>query len=503
MTVVKKLKFIVVDRGVSPRSRAGDFILVRDGWDDFHFKTTFRLLYTEDDGDRITLGTVKIGQFGQVGEVGLDGRTKVESTFNSLDHRYFSVGQDREYYEAVMNLDGGLGPQVLAALQDIALSDERYSAAKGQAVTKESLFRDLTERVVQDQFRRISRGGAVLTDYNFTYNYPPSTGLLGPRLTFDVMPNSMPPSNVHVLIGSNGAGKTTLLNNMAHSLLGTPGDDRAGYFESAGGVRAVPFANVVTVSFSAFDPFADLAPTLDLNYSYVGLRSAVTSGVPKSDSALTQDFVESLRRCGTDLRRNRWLRAMNILYADPLLEESRITDFVGGDAGDSAEVEQIFHQLSSGHKIVVLTITRLVECVEEKTLALLDEPEAHLHPPLLSAFTRALSDLLEDRNGVAIIATHSPVIVQEVPETCVWTIRRTGRILNVERLDEETFGEGVGTLTSRVFGLEVTSTGYHQLLRKAIADTDGTYDEAVRFFGGHVGGEARAILRGLARRPRV
>lgn len=46
---------------------------------------------------------------------------------------------------------------------------------------------------------------------------------------------------------------------------------------------------------------------------------------------------------------------------------------------------------------------------------LIDEPEGHLHPPLLSAFVRALSELLVNRNGVAIIATHSPVVLQEVP----------------------------------------------------------------------------------------
>lgn len=59
-----------------------------------------------------------------------------------------------------------------------------------------------------------------------------------------------------------------------------------------------------------------------------------------------------------------------------------------------------------------------------KTLVLIDEPESHLHPPLLSAFIRALSDLLLDRNGLSIIATHSPVVLQEVPKRCVWKINR-------------------------------------------------------------------------------
>jgi predicted ATP-dependent endonuclease of OLD family len=78
-------------------------------------------------------------------------------------------------------------------------------------------------------------------------------------------------------------------------------------------------------------------------------------------------------------------------------------------------------------------MTRLIELVDERTLILLDEPESHLHPPLLSAFIRALSDLLVKRNGVAVIATHSPVVLQEVPKSCAWKLRRSGRVALAER----------------------------------------------------------------------
>jgi predicted ATP-dependent endonuclease of OLD family len=98
---------------------------------------------------------------------------------------------------------------------------------------------------------------------------------------------------------------------------------------------------------------------------------------------------------------------------------------------------------------------------------LLDEPEAHLHPPLLSAFIRALSDLLVNRNGVAIIATHSPVVLQEVPKICVWKIWRNGREVVVERPEIETFAENVGILTRKVFGLEVANSGFHKLLSES------------------------------------
>ncbi len=102
----------------------------------------------------------------------------------------------------------------------------------------------------------------------------------------------------------------------------------------------------------------------------------------------------------------------------------------------------------------------------KKNFVLIDEPEIHLHPPLLSAFIRTLSDLLDNRNGVAIIATHSPVVLQEIPKSCVLKIERTGKITEAFRPNIETFGENVGVLTREVFGLEVLNSGFYDLLTK-------------------------------------
>jgi predicted ATP-dependent endonuclease of OLD family len=153
-------------------------------------------------------------------------------------------------------------------------------------------------------------------------------------------------------------------------------------------------------------------------------------------------------------------------------------------------------RMSSGHSIVLLTITKLVDTVEEKTLVLLDEPESHLHPPLLSAFTRALSDLLHNRNGVAIVATHSPVVLQEVPKSCVWKLTRIRAEGRSDRLERETFGENVGILTREVFGLEVSKSGFHEMMQQA-ADSGATIQAIVAEYNGQLGAEARAILLAL------
>ena len=154
---------------------------------------------------------------------------------------------------------------------------------------------------------------------------------------------------------------------------------------------------------------------------------------------------------------------------------------------------EFFSKLSSGHKIVLLTVARLVETVEEKTLILFDEPEAHLHPPLLSSLVRCISDLLYERNGVAIIATHSPVVLQEVPRECVWKLTMIDEQRFASRPDIETFGENVGVLTRDVFELEVEKSGFHSLLRKAVIK-ERDQGSVERHFDGKLGSEARALL---------
>lgn len=129
-------------------------------------------------------------------------------------------------------------------------------------------------------------------------------------------------------------------------------------------------------------------------------------------------------------------------------------------------------------------------------MILLDEPEGHLHPPLLSAFIRTLSELLFEQNGVAIIATHSPVVLQEVPRTCVWKINRVGDVIVPHRLDIETFGENVGVLTKEVFGLEVETSGYHSLLAKSVAQ-GMNYREILRQYNEQLGMEARSVLKSM------
>ena len=152
--------------------------------------------------------------------------------------------------------------------------------------------------------------------------------------------------------------------------------------------------------------------------------------------------------------------------------------------------------MSAGHKEVLSIVTRCIDQLAEKTILFLDKPENHLHPPLLSSMIRGISKMLIKRNSVAIISTHSPIVLQEIPKSCVWILNREEDYLQGNRPQVETFGTNVGVLTNEVFGYEVKKSGFNALLRKVVAENN-TYDEVLERFNGELGDEARSIVRAL------
>jgi ABC-type cobalamin/Fe3+-siderophores transport system ATPase subunit len=481
--------------------------LLTDNWDDhFRFNTQYYLCYIDETGRELDLGHVKIGQFGM-----LDGqrRPAIPDYFQALGGAFFSLGQDVSYYEAIRDLGDALRHELMVGLCDISFNVDLFRRCLDEAVTGVSLLRSVSRSTVQRQYHRIATGGVSLDSYSFSYETPQPSKI---SINFYVKPESHPPSNVHVLIGRNGVGKTRLLQNMALALTDEDPAQQVGKFtegdagQLGSGRYESQFANMVSVSFSAFDDFRPVRIPQDrstrLLYQYVGLKSldgGISGPETKSPAALAQEFGESVRICLNGPRMARWRRSLGLLESDPIFKDANISALAETRADDNELVgyaHNVFSNLSSGHKIVLLTVTKLVETVEERSLVLLDEPEAHLHPPLLSAFIRSLSALLIDRNGVAIIATHSPVVLQEVPRDCVTVMHRSGRAVSVERPEIETFGENVGVLTREIFGLEVTDSGFHRMLRELV-DDGRSYEDVVALFDGKLGGEAKAIVRSL------
>lgn len=491
------------------------FTLNPGTWDDYFFKTSFQVIYSAPGGQRLDLGTVKIGFVGQT-----SGWTKdsLPATFDALEQSWFSLGQDVKYYQLLhSSFPEQIRNEFLKRIRDVATFDEVYEMAAQEKVFGDSLMRSVSPSVINGQYKRVLRGSPALSEFKFSYVDNGSDIRAPINLSFRVDPDSKPPTNIHVIIGRNGIGKTTLLNNMVHSALNdsSQGDVRGQFYVKDRfnlSLEDLPqdyFSCVVSVSFSAFDPFVPPADRPDrsrgLAYFYVGMKKPNDSvsgqrKFAKSKEDLIDDLLKSIGECFSQpLKKQRWFSAIGRLESDSNFKEIGFSKLASlADSETNGRVKELVKELSSGHSVVLLSITKLVETVEEKTLVLMDEPESHLHPPLLSAFTRALSDLLHDRNAVAIIATHSPVVVQEVPSTCVWKLHRSGNQARSDRPDVETFGENVGVLTREIFGLEVSKSGFHSLLQTAVK-SGKTFDQIMAIYEDQLGFEAQAILRTLVR----
>ncbi|WP_392670224.1 AAA family ATPase [Streptomyces sp. LN785] len=517
------IRFITLpDRSAESGVSGEALFLVPDSWDDYGLGTLFDLHYQDASNTSHLIGQVKIANVHLT-----HGRPPLPAEFLRLDSDFFSLGQSDEYYEELKEY--GLRTLVLGTLHDIAYSDETFSEVIDYDVTRKSLLRAVPLATVKSQFRRIAHGGVKVRDFLFQYTSP-TTGAFTEdplQLKFEVFTNSEPPTNVHVIIGGNGVGKTTLLKGMSAAVSSTDVSDSStrGIFVDLEVDRdseqsSFPFQNVTFVSFSAFDPFLTAALPADPDeqetlfsldapsapISYIGLGDPESDDRrPRDIEGLAQEFVTSVGEVVRNATlRARWERAIRTLEGDPLFKDLGLRASIAlADVEPSSEISwaeadarllDAFDRSSSGHKVVLLTISRLVAEARERSLILFDEPESHLHPPLLASFMRALSELLATTNGAAVIATHSPVVLQEVPRNCVWKLRRSGDHSVAERPQVETYGENVGVLTHEVFGLEVTQSGYHAELQRVVAESD-SFEAVTSRFGNQLGSEAQGIVR--------
>lgn len=494
-----------------PLAGTGEVFLRIDHWNDYSFVTMFRVFLFDDEGEMHEIGQVKIGFTGQT-EKELTHAT-LDREFEELPGNYFSLGTGVEYYDSLGKIPDKISDQYLSAMRDVVWDDNNIKQASGQEVYRVSLLRSVSMSVIEGQFRRVLNGGVPLTDFEFSYSRPSSDEVGGLVLEFKVGATSKPRTNIHAVIGRNGVGKTTLLNGMIDSIT-EPAQSSGSFLVSSlfGDLTKIGpkyFSQLVSVSFSAFDPFVpppnQTDPELGTCYCYIGLKknshgeeSSTKESELKELDDLHGEFIAAIKECVSDIgKRSRWSDAISTLESDENFAELDLKSLLAYRGDELSNMaSKLVKEMSAGHSIVLLTITKLVATVEEKTLVVLDEPESHLHPPLLSAFTRALSELLSNRNGVAIVATHSPVVLQEIPRTCVWKLTRSGMAVSNSRPRTETFGENVGVLTREVFGLEVVKSGFHTLLAEAVAD-GLSYEEALSSFDQQLGFEAKSILRSM------
>lgn len=295
------MEFHVLPRGTRTPSVGKNVVYLKpDNWNDYSFVTMFFMSLHDNDGEYHDIGALKIGFKGQTVEISTN--EKLSMRFPSLDENFFSLGNSDDFYRNIAALTNSQGIEILKALRDIVVMPELIVELEDEKVFSTSLLRDVSLSVIKGQFSRILQGKVELTDFKFKFSRPESLDFGAIQLSFNVEIDSVPCSNIHAIIGRNGVGKTTLLNGMIESI--TNRANAVAKFMTSeiwGREIEIPqdyFSSLVSVSFSAFDPFdppqEQFDPAKGTCYFYIGLKDPRNNGAHRTIPDLRDDCVQAL-----------------------------------------------------------------------------------------------------------------------------------------------------------------------------------------------------------------
>jgi predicted ATPase len=490
-------RFFVRTEGLAGPDLGFDHFLLRPLQDpNDGYLTSFTLALVSSQGvPRESFGVVKIARPG----TRLDVPVLDDGPFLRVGHNTFSLGQSYTYYELMLGLPSEFGRRALEALGDVVVDPARREIAESSAVFADSLLASSrARRALADAPRLLEQAARsdVPRKWSFDCQFPAHQ--LSVNFDFTETLEGVP-DRMHVLVGDNGTGKSYLLAALARSIAtdsrGT--HDRARDSEG----RDVSFSRVMTVAYGAFEsyelPTADdddssgSSKRADQRYFYFGLRRYPEVATVSSLKSLEETQAELSRALGSlteEFRRNALRNAVDLLRRVTTFPDETLATL---SSHDLSGLHLDLRRLSSGQTMVLNVLVNLIAYLEPGSLVLIDEPETHLHPPLVSALIRGLSDTLEAFDSLAILATHSAVVAQEILSRNVSVVYRTGDVTAVAPPAIETYGESVGILNRELFGMNTVRTDFAEVLE---SNAGLGLDGMKQALNGRLSDQASAIL---------
>lgn len=509
-----------------PESKNYDFYLEQDKWDDFNYHTLYHVHAVRGlTGERPEyLGSINIMKLGQKTDEYYLIKEEIGSEFTSLPDDFCSVSMSVELYRGLYHVltTASQKKEFVDALKMIFSKDsERYERFKDEDCFKTSLMRNAS----MDAYA-LAFGKEIMFDeassYDLAriplkYRLPESEEEVSFDFTSenpDLQNQIDIPSRLLACIGNNGAGKSTILYRLARILYSTP-SARAQYAGTLGTITPsdAGFRRLFLISYSAFDNF--ILPGTKEEYPMIlqGLKNRngrlVFCGIRDVESeykelidkeytnneespfnelfnfALPHDYDHGRgHRLKTvdDLANEFVVAYMNIAKDENkrklwnrLMDECNLAN----DSFSSMCLEELawlfpegtlnaegYKQLSTGIKYLLHSLANILDRIETNSMIIFDEPENHIQPPLLCKFLYCLRIISNEYTSLVLVATHSPVILQETLKKNVLVVRRDGSDLSFRTPHIETFGENIGNITDEVFNLNTSVTNYQNTAAK-------------------------------------
>ncbi|GAB3090133.1 AAA family ATPase [Cupriavidus yeoncheonensis] len=427
------------------------------------------------------IGNLKILQRGAT-------NTKLPDKFNKLGGDFFSLGQDKTYYEEMLANFPKSHRRVLEALNDVVVKPQLLEEIETTSGYRNSLIRFNDAKIALRDGQAIL-DGQPREEEGYKFRYAGSIPGAAAPVSIDVslQPEGEVPGRVFAIIGRNGVGKTQFLAKLARDLA-TPqriSKEANAQVEQAFTPSRPLFSRIIALSFSAFDRFQRPESKEFFSYIYCGVRD--DSG-GSSRKALEARHLLYLRRIQDHGREDDWER-----HVASVLGMSRMKVSIAETV--EALEQGLQPSMSSGQSILTYFISAALAYLKDGSLVLFDEPEIHLHPNAVALLMQTLQALLKRFDSYAIIATHSPVVIQEVPRKQVIRFEREGSITSSYPLEQESFGENISELTRLVFETVEIPNFYKKTLQSLAMER--TFDEVSSLFDHRLSLHATAYLASL------
>lgn len=441
-------------------------VLRRDSWDDFGYKTTLDLtFYPSDKENGRNLGHIKI-----IHSNDNTGYTHFEQeVFDGLNDEYCSLGQSLEYYQSLKELNLEF---VLKDLKDCATSDTVLDSFSNLDGFRSSLLRSSRSEKILHEAKIIFSSQVTVPnniDENNSFTYkiklPNSSGIT--TILFDFVRQEILPYRINVLVGKNACGKSQLLSNLALTMSGMGIENKGEIVKPNNGYL---FGDIHVISYSPFDTFKELSQLNGgkvsknnitsgfLPYNFYGIRKIIDINgkqevILKSHTEIKKELNKSYKNIL--LRNNR--HCLEELFEMCLGRSLAITD--------PKKIIENYDYFSSGQKIIIKMITDYLSSVNKDDLVLIDEPESYLHPQGISNFYHCIRKLTSYTKSYCIIATHSPIIIQETPSKYINILTEVGSQIKVKKPQSETLGQGISTIINEVFKLDYNDLNFFNTLQ--------------------------------------
>ncbi|MFA8436932.1 MAG: AAA family ATPase [Marinifilaceae bacterium] len=412
------------------------FYFKGNSWDDYGSKTSFETYYVVQDNQSYLIGPLKLLKQGESKTLNV-----IPNSFTQLDSSFCSLGQDESYYERLKELLGEQYQSVLLALRDTAIFPKIHEDFERDHIYQSSLMRNNQAEQIQRTIRYSLVGLDPADAFSFKFKYTPPYAQQAIAVNFDFSNDNNFSSRIKVIIGKNGAGKTQILSAIANSL--------SKRHHEMFSPRLPLYGKVFSVSYGLFEQFPIPKGDALFNYSYCGVRNQ--DGSLLSEEKLKERFFKSAEEIGKRELVEEWYETLcNFIHEEELSEcfsfgypETRFR---------LKSLSALISRLSSGQSILMYVLTEVLAQIRLNSLILFDEPETHLHPNAISELMKTLSHLLNKFSSFCIIATHSPIIVQEVNAENVFVFERNGNCLEERAPDLETYGANLTSITEEIFG---------------------------------------------------